>query len=422
MFIEDEELFFVDYEDNIDKTILYAPLKSYLALITKDTMKGMISEDSSLAKNQVLDRIKARPKIDVKKILTSIQNSNPQLTIAITDNCNLRCVYCHASAGEKHKKKSMNKSMIDSIIKTFFENINKTSEKVKIEFTGGEPTYNYNNLRYAITKAKEYALPKNISCIFSMPTNGYYGKPVREFINSNFSSISLSFDGPAFIHNKHRPLANGKPSFDTVFETAKYFYDAEFSMAFRVTVSDFSINYLKEIIDFFSFNFPNTSIGLEHLTLHGRALKNMDIGSPSKKKFADALLSIYQYVEGKPIKIVNSAASEYDILRPVFCSAVGTPNWTVTVDGDILSCARDNAPEQFYFGRFDFLTGNVSIDENKVKIIREMNVFNYVECEDCFAKYHCAGDCADRRLSKETNCDSIRKIGKYILNKKINEN
>lgn len=84
-----------------------------------------------------------------------------------------------------------------------------------------------------------------------MPTNGAYGQPVREFILKHFFQISFSMDGPEFIQNVHRPYRNGAGSFEKVFETAKFFYENKMNMAFRITVTDYSLPHLIEILNFF---------------------------------------------------------------------------------------------------------------------------------------------------------------------------
>lgn len=92
-------------------------------------------------------------------------------------------------------------------------------------------------------------------CWFSMATNGCFENTVRRYIVENFANISLSFDGPAHIQDRHGPHKEGSGSFEAVFETAKYFHRNNFPFAVRVTVSEFSMHYLEEIVDFFLQSF-----------------------------------------------------------------------------------------------------------------------------------------------------------------------
>jgi radical SAM protein with 4Fe4S-binding SPASM domain len=89
------------------------------------------------------------------------------------------------------------------------------------------------------------------------------------------------------------------------------------------------------------------------------------------------------------------------------------------VDGKIFCCAKDKAPDLFNFGRFNFENNTVELDNDKLNKIRNLNILNYEECFDCFCKYHCSGDCPDRRLTDSLNCEAIRKIGIHVLNSKI---
>lgn len=420
MVVDNEELFILDYINDSTKKIIYAPLRGYLALVKGDAVHEIRSESTSHIKDHLIQRIKSKDFQDMHQIIEGLHNTNPELSIAITDNCNLRCVYCHASAGEVGKKKTMSIKLINAIIEKYFSSI-KESNLVQISFNGGgEPTYNFNKFKYAVNKIKEVAASKGINYQLSMATNGFYGENVRKFINDEFFEISLSFDGPEHIQNLHRPLPNGEGSFSKVFASAKYFYDSGFNLAFRATISDYSIRYLEEVVDFFAEHFPGTSIGLENLNPFGRGAFCKTVGPPDKDEFSRGIIHLLNYTKDKPISIINSATTDFDLIRPVFCTNVGIPSWTVDVNGLIYACHRDDAPDEFIFGKYDLENDNLTLYQDRINAIQKMTVFNYAECENCFCKYHCAGDCPDRRLADKLKCSSTQQIGLKILNDKIN--
>ncbi|WP_164674453.1 SPASM domain-containing protein [Spirulina subsalsa] len=140
---------------------------------------------------------------------------------------------------------------------------------------------------------------------------------------------------------------------------------------------------------------------------------------PDKEVFGRMIVEALKYAENKPVYVLNAASTEYDMIRPVFCSNVGIPNWTVSINGDVIACARDNAPDEFVFGYFNKDTQTIVLDQKKVANLRRMNVLNYPECTDCFCKYQCAGDCPDRRIDDKSDCNSIREIGRYVLSQKL---
>ena len=209
-----------------------------------------------------------------------------------------------------------------------------------------------------------------------MATNGFYGDEIRQYVVENFRNVSLSLDGPAFIQNRHRPTASGTASFQGVFETAKYFVVHGFPFAFRATVSDFSLPFLWEFVDLIAAEFPGKSLGLEALNPFGRGLYARDpsISPPDTVEFTEALVRLLAYAQTKNVQVLNSATTEYNLLRPVFCSNVGVPNWTVTTKGDLTACGRDNAPAAFIFGHVDETTGEIVLDQEKIAKLHSMNV------------------------------------------------
>lgn len=422
MLVEGEEVFFIDYRADHSKALLYAPLRSYLGLLKKPAMDDFLKEGSQ-TRRTVLERLKLKPLIDPKQILKDAQTRNPELALALTDNCNLRCKYCHASAGDPHKTKSMSVAMVDSIIDKYFQHIRKIEgdESVRISFSGGgEPTFRFALLKHAVERCKNQAEARGMRCWFSMATNGCFGNAVRRYIVNNFSNISLSFDGPAHIQDRHRPHKNDSGSFEAVFETAKYFHRNNFPFAIRVTVSEYSMPHLEEIIDFFSSEFPGTLIGLEPLLPMGRARNDVDLKPPNDHQFAKRLIEVLDYAEGKNTIVSSSGSVDYDFVRSVFCTSVAAPNWTVKTDGTVAACTRDDAPQIFEYGSYDQTQDELVFDADAIRKIRDLNVLNYEECRDCFAKYHCAGDCPDRRLSNRVSCDAIRQVGRHVLNQRIN--
>ena len=420
MLVQKEEIFFINSSKESNKTLIYAPLRSFLGLISKDT-KNQIEKGNKNTIERVFSRFSSKKKIDIEKALKEIHSSTPELTIALTDNCNLKCLYCHASAGDDHKKGEMTKEMVNKVIYKYFEQLPKDTKQITINIAGGgEPTYNFVLLKHMVKLCRKLAtIIKVKNVYFTMATNGYYGDEIREFLTKEIDNLSLSLDGIETVQNLHRPTRNGKDSFKIVFKSAQYFYRNKANLAFRITVSDYSLKYLFEIADFFIENFPGSSVGIEYLTPNGRAKKCTTLGPPNKKEFSEKLIELLDYAKDKPIKISNSASSEFNNIRPVFCSSVGIPNWNVAVNGEIYCCTRDEMPEIFKFGKFDLISGEVDIYKNQVDEIRKMSVVNYPECQDCFCKYHCAGDCPDRRISDKVNCESIRNIGAYILNQKM---
>jgi uncharacterized protein len=85
-----------------------------------------------------------------------------------------------------------------------------------------------------------------------------------------------------------------------------------------------------------------------------------------------------------------------ETLTNAFCG-VARDNFSVTPDGHITACyettsADDPKSETFFFGRITD-EGQLEIDETRRRFLHTLKVENLGYCADCFAKWHCAGDC-----------------------------
>lgn len=422
MVINNEEIFII--EDFEDFDIIYVPLRSYLAKATK----GIATKfDDAEFVGSFIKYIQKKPLYDIHLLNEKIHQILPELSIPITDNCNLRCKYCYACAGENNKVKSFTKEMLTSAIDAYFNFVNDCKEKyitnknnrLRISLAGGgEPTIYPSLFQYAIDLCKQRAAEIGFNCVFSMPTNLTCDRQLLDYIIQNFSHLSVSFDGMDFIQNYHRPFANGAESFGVVFNNAKYLRDNNFGFSLRVTVTDYSVDYMPEIAEFFHENFPKSAISFEKMHVMGRSLIS-GINAPSDEYYNQKFMDLLEYAKQKQIPVKNASVNRFNSLRTTYCGAVGIPNWTITTDGRIVSCERDNLPAIFSFGKFDFNESKFIIDEKKLNAIRELNVFNFPECADCFCKYNCGGDCPDLRMIDGINCSLIRSIGATALKEKL---
>jgi uncharacterized protein len=419
--VHGEEIFVVPYSRDETHSLVYVPLRSYTALVAAHKVADLDHAETLAPEwSHFISCLKLRPYIDIKQLHAFAKKRTRELSVAITDDCNLRCRYCHHSAGSPGRTATMSSEMLEAVLATFIASLPGHEGRISF-FGGGEPTCALDKLKYAVEFALETAAEKGKSLTFKLATNGCFGKTAGEFLVRYFKEISLSFDGPPHIHNLHRPLKNGRASFPAVFANAKHLFDRNIPFAIRATVSDYSLSYMKELIDFFATEFPGRTVGLEPLNPYGRAKEDHVVESPAKEAFAEFIIDAYRYAEGKPIQIMSASVGKFDHLRTVFCGSVAVPNWTVATDGRISCCTRDNAPEAFEFGHFDCKQHQFVLDDSRLVAIGEMNVFSYPECNGCFCKYHCAGDCPDLRASALLNCTATRKMGEYWLNRRFDE-
>lgn len=145
------------------------------------------------------------------------------LTLEVTDRCNLRCKYCIYNPDNPSfrgfGKSDMNFDTAKLAI-DFFEKHSREREKVYLGFYGGEPLLNYKLIEQSVNYAKEIIRDKEIS--FSLTTNATLITPqIAKFLVENEFEILISLDGPKDIHNENRIFINGNGSFNSTIEGTK---------------------------------------------------------------------------------------------------------------------------------------------------------------------------------------------------------
>ncbi|MFH1207354.1 MAG: radical SAM protein [Patescibacteria group bacterium] len=418
MVINGEELFVVEYFPDSSLRLLYAPLRMTVFLVSVQTAEALSSADDSEEKEAALEYVRTKELLNIQHHHAELSKGMPDLSIAITRDCTLGCIYCHADAGVTGKSNSMQLEHVKLIAQYYFKQVARDfpgTKLVQVSFMGGgEPTVRPALLKYAVDQCRAEAAKIGVELVFTTAVNGFFGKQMADYLIAEFSSVSLSFDGPAFIQNVHRPVKNGRPSFDRVFATAKYFLERDFQFALRATISKLSLAHYQELVDFFATEFPGKQVGFEPLNPMGRGV-SLDL-APSAEEFAVGIQEIAAYAASKDIVIGNASLGKFEQIKTVFCNAISAPGFTVTPEGEIWACTRENAPDIFRYGQFDFTAGKAVIDQAKLEKLKTINVFSFPECQDCFCKYHCAGDCPDNRYSNLLKCEATRHLGVQILN------
>ena len=130
--------------------------------------------------------------------------------IAVTNECNNRCVYCQANGCGALSR------MTEEVAEMALHRIGGTPAKsITIEFQGGEPLMNFPAIRFIVENAKKIIPEKEIQ--FSLVSNlSLMTDEIAGFLKEHHVSISTSLDGDRTLHNLNRPAANHTSSFDNM--------------------------------------------------------------------------------------------------------------------------------------------------------------------------------------------------------------
>lgn len=214
---------------------------------------------------------------------------------ALTNKCNLGCIYCQAKSSSS-KNKMMTK---EDALKFVDIALSSKEESLDFEFQGGEPTLNFQTLKdifYYSEKNKNNKIIK-----YNLVTNLYSISDEQiDFLIENNISISTSIDGNNQIHNSNR-ISLSNDSFENLKSNLtkikkKY---AEKNIISNIgaiqTTTKKSLSYPKEIVDTF-INLGLDGIFLRPLSPIGNSILNWNKIGYSPEEFLKFYKEILSYI------------------------------------------------------------------------------------------------------------------------------
>lgn len=400
------ECYIIDMETEHENFIAYFPLKSLVLKVNSEAANLITS-----MKEKPIMKVNNREKQFLQYLITLklVNNSEdiipdsptcetPQpvdVLLLTTDRCNLRCVYCYGNSDSSgdDMKIEIGKVAIDTII----ENSSKLRKGyIGVGFHGGgEPSLNWDVLVDTIEYAQERCKVGNIKLHSEICTNGVLTEEKVTWLANHIDNIVVSIDGSPEIQNAQRPFAGGAASFEYVAKTIDILDSIGKHYGFRVTATALSSSGLTDIYKFLTTRFHPIAVCIEPLFVCGRCFYS-HFESPTYEIFTKNLIEIFDKTLHSDVPVQYSGGRLYS-LGTSFCGSAGN-NFFVTPRGEVTAClevfrGQDPRAEMFMYGKYDTYTKRFVFNLEKFQRLARMRVKEFDSCKDCFAKWHCCGDC-----------------------------
>lgn len=164
---------------------------------------------------------------DFKALKGKIENNLEQITLELTERCNLRCKYCiYSDENESYRGFDVHDMTWETAKAAIDYGLQHSGKNLAITFYGGEPLLHFDLIKKCVEYSQKNARGKELG--YSMTTNlTLMTKEIAEYLASiNSFSVVCSIDGPKEIHDENRLTVNGKGSFDKAIQGLKYLVDA----------------------------------------------------------------------------------------------------------------------------------------------------------------------------------------------------
>lgn len=157
------------------------------------------------------------------------------LTVVLTNDCQMRYEYCFE--GAKEKKKILPSTMEDVL--HFLNSQIGICKKLRVTWFGGEPLLAYMQLKEMSLALMEFCKRNDIVYMADITTNGFAlnNRRCEELISVlNVKRFIITIDGPKEIHEKRRPLKSCKSSFPVIWRNIETLVRFGGMVTIRITI------------------------------------------------------------------------------------------------------------------------------------------------------------------------------------------
>ena len=284
----------------------------------------------------------------------------------LTKNCNLKCIYCYANAGNTAIK---NQNLI--FWKNAIDQLFSLNKNATINLTGGEPTiYNF------FWDVVEYAKKRGFNLTLITNGSNINNDNIKKCLDF-FNSIQISFDS---LREKVNSLTRGKGSLSPAQKSIETLIENGMQSTIMVVVTQYNKDYLFEIFDRYK---SSATIKYQPMYNIGRGDKLESIRITASE--------YYNILKSQNIERMRDDISYKRNMKYKWCG-MGQNVLSIEANGIIYPCQLMHH-EKFKLGDLD----NHSLEEiwiNSPYLHHSVDMIE--ECKSCELKNICSAPCRAR--------------------------
>lgn len=342
------------------------------------------------------------------------------LSLNVAQSCNLACDYCYADEGRfAGAPRQMEQTVALAAIDRLFAEAR--SPRVTLGFIGGEPLVNRALVHRCVEHAARRARQTGIGVGFSITTNGTLVRPedISMFREHEFT-VTVSIDGDAAVHDRHRSRRGGGSSHDRVISALEPLLASagRARVVARATVTRDDLRVSERVEALLGLGFAEAGVSPTRTGPRPELWLQSHDWWPffeSMKLAAEIDLNRVRSGAGERLRFSNLANALDSIhrgsARSLPCGA-GRSYVSLGADGGYFTCHRTIDQRTFALG--DVASG---IDADKrASFLAARDVDGQEPCRTCWARYLCGGGChAEVATAGRQGCDYIRAWLEFCL-------
>jgi uncharacterized protein len=317
--------------------------------------------------------------------------------LLMTNQCQLRCTYCYAAAGEAPQQgldPELGRVVIDHVCRVAVEE-GRAGFDVSLH-GGGEPTFAWAPLQACVEHARSRELPARIT----MTSNGVWSRHQRDWIIDNLDAVTLSVDGAPETQDVQRPFFTGRGSSRVVLGSVAELDRRRFPYAIRLTATA----PWERLASNVRFLCETTSCPAIHVEPAFSASRGGHT-EPTEQDCADfarSFLEAFSIATAAGRRLAFSGA-QLAAIAATHCSAPYDA-LIVTPRGDLVTCyeVTDRAHPMAGLSTIGrVVDGEVVVREDARRRLHALLEERRDRCASCWAHRTCAGDCYVRAMDPD---------------------
>lgn len=406
------------------KWIVYLPLVGYARIvdyqIVLDLEKALGGEPYNNA--DVVDEILVHLNDEKKKIFYTSDAEDGLLNMMILPNnkCNFHCSYCYSAEGRSGKE--ISSETLKHAIAYFLNPLRAPKQRLTISVLGGgEPLLSWNILKPALEYAYSFSDKRGQELPISLVTNGsIISDEIIAYCKKRNISISVSFDILEDIQEQQRG------HYDLVKDNINRYAESGLDVALNTVITNANVHRMEEMISQMAKVLPKVRKVSFKSLISNSYFSDVESRKDYYFQFVDNFFVAQDIAESHGIYLTSPYQNAVICLADRYCPG----KFVLTAEGTISIChcvssSLDTLYDKFIFGTVT-TDGSVCINRKKLETILGHNQHKFRRCQDCPAKWHCAGgcytdNCSMDEESHEAYCVSMRYfLEKYLMKHIIN--
>lgn len=361
-----------------------------------------------------------------------LKNHQEHLVLCVTDQCNIRCLYCGYQDDRYCVKDYPYSKMETNVAFRAIEQYLNNSRHVKcraIGFYGGEPLLNFELIKECVKYVENRGIT---NIVYSITTNGTLldDRNIVDFLIKHHFLITISLDGPQFVHDRYRVDKEQRPTYQRIIHNLthiiKEYPNAKEYFSFNAVLAP-PIN-LDVVYDFFQNNklgetaISGCTIGPFFRELLVKNKLNYAV-TPSYEMSEFGYLYDYYLADFVPLHYMLGKKISSSIKGGGFCMPF-TRKIYVSTSGNYYICEKVN--EYADWGDLGNVFDGLNIG-NCYKMVEQLHSLATERCRQCICANYCKV-CFAQYLGgiSEAVCNSqretfLRQMSEY-LEKKFSSN